>query len=78
MEDVVRNMKSVIMSELESALSQQAPNPGPEDPSLHELPPVCVDGIPTPVEKMTQVCYYFILKQIVLIFILRYIEDVVI
>jgi len=54
LEDVVRNMKSVIMSELESALSQQAPNPGPEDPSLHELPPVCVDGIPTPVEKMTQ------------------------
>ena len=57
MEDVVRNMKSVIMSELENALSQQAPNPGPEDPSLHELPPVSVDGIPTPVEKMTQVCY---------------------
>jgi len=54
LEDVVQNLKSVIMSELETALSQQAPNPGPEDPTLHELPPVCVDGIPTPVEKMTQ------------------------
>ena len=63
LEDVVRNMKSVIMSELESALSQQAPNPGPEDPSLHELPPVCVDGIPTPVEKMTQVRLKTFLKR---------------
>ncbi len=26
-----------------------------EDPNLHELPPILIDGIPTPVEKMTQV-----------------------
>ena len=33
----------------------KAPNPPPDDPTLHELPPIVVDGIPTPVEKMTQV-----------------------
>jgi hypothetical protein len=26
-----------------------------DDPNLHELPPIVIDGIPTPVEKMTQV-----------------------
>ncbi|KAG1663086.1 DNA-binding protein P3A2 [Nymphon striatum] len=31
-----------------------APPQATEDPSLHELPPLMVDGIPTPVEKMTQ------------------------
>merc|ERR1719319_1774214 len=54
LEDVVRNLKSVIMAELETALSQQAPAPQVEDPNLHELPPIVIDGIPTPVEKMTQ------------------------
>lgn len=32
----------------------QAPAPPQEDPSLFELPPLIIDGIPTPVEKMTQ------------------------
>ncbi|XP_023338157.1 DNA-binding protein P3A2 isoform X2 [Eurytemora carolleeae] len=54
LEDVVRSLKNVIMSELETALSQQAPNPPPDDPTLHELPPIVIEGIPTPVEKMTQ------------------------
>ncbi|XP_065332472.1 DNA-binding protein P3A2-like isoform X4 [Cloeon dipterum] len=54
LEDVVRNLRSVIMQELESALAQQAPPPPQEDPSLYELPPLVIDGIPTPVEKMTQ------------------------
>merc|ERR1719270_3340240 len=54
LEDVVRNLKTVIMSELETALSQQAPAPQVEDPNLYELPPIVIDGIPTPVEKMTQ------------------------
>jgi len=54
LEDVVRNLKSAIMTELETALSQQAPPPSVEDPNLHELPPIVIDGIPTPVEKMTQ------------------------
>ena len=42
------------MQELEAALAQQAPPQVKEDPSRHELPPLVVDGIPTPVEKMTQ------------------------
>jgi len=54
LEDVVRNLKTVIMTELENALSQQAPAPNVDDPNLHELPPLVIDGIPTPVEKMTQ------------------------
>ncbi|XP_012231511.1 DNA-binding protein Ewg isoform X4 [Linepithema humile] len=54
LEDVVKNLKSVIMEELESALAQQAPPPVQDDPSLYELPPLIIDGIPTPVEKMTQ------------------------
>lgn len=44
----------MIMDELEAALAQQAPPPVKEDPSLYELPPLIIDGIPTPVEKMTQ------------------------
>lgn len=43
------------MQELEQALAQHAPPPPTEDPSLHELPPLVLDGIPTPVDKMTQV-----------------------
>lgn len=42
------------MEELENALAQQAPPPVQDDPSLFELPPLIIDGIPTPVEKMTQ------------------------
>lgn len=44
----------MIMEELENALAQQAPPPVQDDPSLYELPPLIIDGIPTPVEKMTQ------------------------
>ncbi|XP_044586604.1 DNA-binding protein Ewg isoform X5 [Cotesia typhae] len=54
LEDVVKNLRSMIMEELESALAQQAPPPVQDDPSLYELPPLIIDGIPTPVEKMTQ------------------------
>lgn len=54
LENVVRNCRTLLMSELETALAQQAPPQVKEDPSLHELPPLVVDGIPTPVEKMTQ------------------------
>ncbi|XP_014247206.1 DNA-binding protein Ewg [Cimex lectularius] len=54
LEGVVKNLKTVIIDELESALAQQAPPPVQEDPSLYELPPLIIDGIPTPVEKMTQ------------------------
>ncbi|XP_039759251.1 DNA-binding protein Ewg isoform X1 [Pararge aegeria] len=62
LEDVVRNLRCMIMEELENALAQQfglgvcpqAPPPPMDDPSLFELPPLIIDGIPTPVEKMTQ------------------------
>ncbi len=43
------------MQDLETALAQQAPPAQPDNPSLHELPPLVIDGIPTPVDKMTQV-----------------------
>ena len=42
------------MSELENALAQHAPPIKVEDPTRHEMPPLVIDGIPTPVEKMTQ------------------------
>jgi len=54
LEDVVRACRSMVMSELEQMLAQQAPPPTQDDPTLHELPPLVLDGIPTPVEKMTQ------------------------
>lgn len=54
LEDVIKNLRSMIMDELESALAHQAPPPVQEDPTLFELPPLIIDGIPTPVEKMTQ------------------------
>lgn len=54
LEDVIRNLKVTIMAELENALAHQAPPPIQEDPTLFELPPLIIDGIPTPVEKMTQ------------------------
>ncbi|XP_050314062.1 DNA-binding protein Ewg isoform X2 [Anthonomus grandis grandis] len=54
LEDVIKNLKVTIMEELENALAHQAPPPIQEDPTLFELPPLIIDGIPTPVEKMTQ------------------------
>jgi len=54
LENVVRNCRTLVIQDLEQALAQQAPPQVKEDPSLHELPPLVVDGIPTPVEKMTQ------------------------
>ena len=52
----VRNCKARIMQELETALLNQAPI----IPDQHqhdgrpELPPLQIDGIPTPLDKMTQ------------------------
>lgn len=54
LENVIRSCKPVIMSELDSSLAAQAPPPMKGDSNKHELPPLVVDGIPTPVEKMTQ------------------------
>lgn len=54
LENVIRSCKTVIMNELETSLAAQAPPPVKSDSNKHELPPLVVDGIPTPVEKMTQ------------------------
>lgn len=54
LEDVMRALRVPVMQELEAALSRHAPPPVQDDPSRHELPPLVIDGIPTPVEKMTQ------------------------
>ncbi|VVC24592.1 Hypothetical protein CINCED_3A017918 [Cinara cedri] len=54
LEDVVKNLRVTIMDQLDTALAQHAPPPIPDDPTLYELPPLILDGIPTPVEKMTQ------------------------
>lgn len=51
----IRSNKAVIIQDLETALAQQAPPQQPDNPALHELPPLNIDGIPTPVDKMTQV-----------------------
>lgn len=44
LEDVMKNLKSLVMDELETALAQQAPPRVQEDPSLFELPPLIIDG----------------------------------
>lgn len=63
---VVRNHRENIVADMETALSQQTPvPPNPRHKggaaggdgsgeTLHELPPLVFDGIPTPVNKMTQ------------------------
>ena len=43
------------MSQLDQMLSQQAPPRLSTEGLGHELPPLNVDGIPTPIDKMTQV-----------------------
>lgn len=53
LETVIRGSKEHIMRDLEKMLQQQAP-PSHIDNTLHELPPLVIDGIPTPVDKMTQ------------------------
>lgn len=54
LEGVMRNNKSMIVQELEQSLNEQAPPTQPDTSGLHELPPLNIDGIPTPVDKMTQ------------------------
>lgn len=51
----MRNNKSMIVQELEQSLNEQTPPTQPDTSGLHELPPLNIDGIPTPVDKMTQV-----------------------
>lgn len=43
------------MQELETSLQEQAPQNHADGAHLHELPALVIDGIPTPIDKMTQV-----------------------
>lgn len=54
LENVIRSCRNVITQELESSLQEQAPQHQGDGAHLHELPPLVIDGIPTPIDKMTQ------------------------
>ena len=54
LETVVRNHQDCIMRDLENSLEQFMACGNPIDPDKHELPPLVIDGIPTPLNKMTQ------------------------
>lgn len=54
LENCVKSLKPHILQSLETALAQQAPTPTQDNSGLFELPPLVIDGIPTPVDKMTQ------------------------
>ncbi|XP_071488104.1 DNA-binding protein P3A2-like [Diadema antillarum] len=54
LENIMRNMKTLILQDLDSALAQRAPQQTIDNSDLYELPPLVIDGIPTPVNKMTQ------------------------
>lgn len=54
LENCVKGLKPHILQSLENALAQQTPTPTQDNSGLFELPPLVIDGIPTPVDKMTQ------------------------
>lgn len=54
LENCVKSLKPHILQSLEAALAQQTPAPSQDNTGLFELPPLYIDGIPTPVDKMTQ------------------------
>lgn len=54
MEESVNKHRDIVMGQLSTALQLQAPTPQPQDDSLHELPPLVCEGIPTPLDQMTQ------------------------
>lgn len=47
-------MKPSVMNDLQEALNHQAPKQDRDNPNQFELPPLVIEGIPTPVDKMTQ------------------------
>ena len=51
----IQSHKCSIMAELEQMLEHHAPLPTDSSSSLFELPHLAVDGIPTQLDKMTQV-----------------------
>ncbi|CAG5125586.1 unnamed protein product [Candidula unifasciata] len=54
LENVIRTCRPVVTTELENALQEQAAHNQGDTAHLHELPPLVIDGIPTPIDKMTQ------------------------
>ncbi|XP_031552291.1 nuclear respiratory factor 1-like [Actinia tenebrosa] len=54
LENVIRNLKQSILQDLENALAEHAPPQISENSEVYTLPPLVIDGIPTPVDKMTQ------------------------
>ena len=54
LDGVIKRHQDPIMRELESSLQNQLAATIPQDPTKHDLPPLVIDGIPTPLGKMTQ------------------------
>jgi len=54
LEDVIKNIRQLVLQDLEIALARQAPNSTHDDSDLFELPPLVIEGIPTPIDKMSQ------------------------
>lgn len=54
LENVIKNCKGVIMQDLDTALAEQTPSNSLENSGVYDLPTLTLDGIPTPIDKMTQ------------------------
>lgn len=54
LENVIKNCKGVIMQDLDTALAEQTPSNSVENSGVYDLPTLTLDGIPTPIDKMTQ------------------------
>ena len=48
LENVVRNLKQLIIQDLEHCLAEHAPPPLPENPDIYTLPPLVIDGHSNP------------------------------
>ena len=46
------------MQDLDTALAEQTPSNSLENSGVYDLPTLTLDGIPTPIDKMTQVHIY--------------------
>ncbi|XP_052781917.1 DNA-binding protein P3A2-like [Mya arenaria] len=53
LESVIKNSKNMILQDLDTALAEHTPEHN-LDPGVFELPALALDGIPTPIDKMTQ------------------------
>ncbi|KAL4227132.1 GTPase regulator Nrf1 [Mactra antiquata] len=53
LESVMKNCRSTIMQDLDAALAEQTPQTN-DGTGIYDLPTLTLDGIPTPVDKMTQ------------------------